>query len=74
MIPILVFAFMIFSFTCLSKYNLESSMSPKCFCSLTFGITVPLKKRDGWFGLLILQENNSSVVCLYGSGLYSIFH
>ena len=48
MIPILFFAFMIFSLMCLSKDNLQSSMSPKCFCSFTFGTAVPLKKEmDG---------------------------
>ena len=48
---------MIFSFRCLSKDH------PKCFCSFTVGTTVPLKKRNGWFGLFFLQENNSSVIC-----------
>ena len=47
MIPIPFLAFMIFSFTCLSKDNFESNVRLKCFCSLTFGTTDSLKKRDG---------------------------
>ena len=47
MIPIILFAFMIFSFSCLSKDNFESSTSPKCFRSFTFDTSVPLKKSDG---------------------------
>ena len=62
MIPIILFAFMIFSFRCLSKYNFGASVSPKCFCSFTFGTTVPLKK----------SENNYSVARLLGSGLNSM--
>ena len=42
MIPIPFLAFMIFS-----KDNFESSVRPKCFCSLTFGTADSLKKRDG---------------------------
>ena len=42
-------------------------MSPKHFCSFTFGTAVLLKQRDGWFGL-VLKENNSSVACLLGPG------
>ena len=53
----------------LSKDNFESRVRPKCFCSLTFGTTDSLKKRDGWFGLFFLHENSSSVACLLKSGL-----
>ena len=39
MIPLLFFPM------CLSKDNVKLSMSPKCFCSFTFGTAVPLKKE-----------------------------
>ena len=44
-------------------------MSSTRFCSFTVDTTVPPKKRDGWVGLFFLQENHSSVDCLFGSGL-----
>ena len=47
MIPIPFLAFMIFFINMSLKHNLESSIRPKCFCSLTFGTTDSLKKRDG---------------------------
>ena len=45
MIPIPFLAFMIFSLTCLTKDNFESSVRPNC--SFAFGTTDSLKKRDG---------------------------
>ena len=63
-------AFLIFSSRCFLKDKLESRIRPKCFCSFT----VPLKVRCGCPGLTFLQENNTSVACLEGSGLNSIFH
>ena len=48
MIPTILFAFMNFSFRCLSKDHFESSVSPKCFCSFTFGTTVYQKVMNDW--------------------------
>ena len=65
---------MIFSLRCFPKDTPESGKRPKCFCSFTFATTVPLKINCEWFGLDFLQENKTSVACLEGSGLNSIFH
>ena len=64
----------IFSYMCWLKSSLESKMSPRCFWAEIDCILLLIKVKGSWGKLLCLWEKQTSVTCLVGSGLSSIFH
>ena len=61
---------------CLPKDNFSSNICPKCFCSLTFVTSIPLKNRGGGGGMgyLFFVKIMSSMAWLFTSELNSISH
>ena len=64
----------ILSSTCWLKSSLESKISPRCFWAGAYYILLLLKVKDLWGTLSCLCKKQTSVGCLVGSGLNSIFH
>ena len=72
--PIPLYALLIFSFIWALKSSFSSKWIPKCYWFIECSTVVSLKKTDGWQSFNLFLEKITSWACFLGSGLNDIFH